>query len=214
MVHFPFILLPEEQCQKHLHGIDTVHKKSRLFFLLVFIVFAALFFWFIGLQCWSNFALHKCYDKTLWEFIKVLVSSVCTVPNAKNTRRSTALGERNPSYLVFVPDTQHRLIPLWFFKSLLGVAVGAERKWASLCTQRHSSGTVLLHCTVQQTLLSSSLRNFPNSFRGTGGLEGIQSFEKGEKTKQKGSKGRVMVLEVPTSFKLVSATIQKRRKRN
>lgn len=28
-----------------------------------------------------------------FEFIKVLVSSVCTVPNARNTRRSTALGE-------------------------------------------------------------------------------------------------------------------------
>lgn len=88
-VLFPFILLPEEQRQTHFHGIDTVHKGAFFFRLQCF----CCSFFFDLLDCsWSDLLFISAMIKP-FEFIKVLVSSVCTVPNARNTRRSTALGE-------------------------------------------------------------------------------------------------------------------------
>lgn len=93
-VVFPFILLPEEQCQTHFQGIDIVHKRAVFF--CVCCCFQCLwcsFFCVDSLDCrWSDFLFISAMIKPS-EFLKVLVSSVCTVPNTRNTRRSTALGE-------------------------------------------------------------------------------------------------------------------------
>lgn len=60
-------------------------------------------------------------------------------------------------------------------------------------------------CTVQQ-LLSSSLLSFPNSFKGIGGLEGIQVLKRG---------GKVFFFfffEVPKSFFVAISNNQKQKK--
>lgn len=96
-----------------------------------------------------------------FEFIKVLVSSVCTVPNARNTRRSTALGETPLIwYCARYPEPSNPTVDsvswvwLWY----------AERKCALLCAQCHTL-VQFPACTVQQLLLPLC-RVFPNSFRG------------------------------------------------
>lgn len=55
----------------------------------------------------------------------------------------------------------------------------AERKCALLCTPVSLFSTIC--CIHSSTAASSSLQNFPNSFKGTGGLEGIQVLKNGGK---------------------------------
>lgn len=87
-VHFPSSCYHKNNA-RHISIKYTQYIRSSCFFFVIFKVFAAPF-WFTGLQL-KQFALHKCYDKTLWIYRSLF--SVCTVPNSRNTRRSTALGE-------------------------------------------------------------------------------------------------------------------------
>lgn len=148
------------------------------------------------LDCsWSDLLFISAMIKP-FEFIKVLVSSVCTVPNARNTRRSTALGEtpliwycaRYPE--PFNPTVDSSLCWVWLWH--------AERKCALLWTQFHSLTVCCMHSS---TAASPSLQSFPNSFRGIGGLEGIQVLKRGK------------VFEVPRSFAAISNN-QKKKKEN
>ncbi len=109
-----------------------------------------------------------------FEFIKVLVS-VCTVPNARNTRRSTAL--EKPLLFGIVPDAQNHPIPLWI-QFLLGVAVACREEVCIYMYPVSLFSTVC--CMHSSTAASSSLQSFPNSFRGIDGLEGIQVLNRGE----------------------------------
>lgn len=121
------------------------------------------------LDCsWSDLLFISAMIKP-FEFIKVLVSSVCTVPNARNTRRSTALGETPLIwYCARYPEPSNH-----------SVSVGcgcrdAERKCAVLC----DSLVQFDACAVQQLLLP--LCSFPNSFSWVGGLGGIQVLRRGQ----------------------------------
>lgn len=89
-----------------------------------------------------------------FEFIKV--SSVCTVPNARNTRRSTALGETPLIwYCARYPEPSDPTVD-----SLLGAAVACGEEVCII---------VSLFSTVQQ-LLPPPCRVLPSSFGGGGGL--------------------------------------------
>lgn len=115
-----------------------------------------------------------------FEFIKVLVSFVCTVPNARNTRRSTALGET--PLIWYCARYPNRPIPLWI-QSLLGVAVARREE---VCIIVYS---VILVYSLLHAQFKSCCFLFAEFSRGTGGLGGIQVLKKGGK-----------VCEVPKSF--------------
>lgn len=126
-----------------------------------------------------------------FEFIKVF--SVCTVPNARNTRRSTAF-RRNPSYLVLCQIPRAVQTPPQI-QSLLGVAVACREEVCIIVYPVSLFSTVFFAaCTVRQLLLPLC-RVFPNSFSGIGRPGGNPSFEKG---------GKVFFFEVPKSFAAIS----------
>lgn len=86
-----------------------------------------------------------------FEFLKVLVSSVCTVPSARNTRRSTALGKK-PLLFGIVPDTQNHPIPLWI-QFLLGVAVARREEVCIVMYPVSLWSTRLLHAQFNSCFL-------------------------------------------------------------
>lgn len=123
-----------------------------------------------------------------FEFIKVLVSSVCTVPNARNTRRSTALGETPLIwYCARYPEPSNPAVD----SVSVGCGCGMQRGSVHCCVLSFTFQYNLLHAQLQLLLLPLC-RVFPNSFRGIGGLEGIQVFKRGK------------VFEVPKSFAAIS----------
>lgn len=124
---FPFVLLPEEHRQMHFHGIDTVKSRS-------FVLFAKFF---NLLDCsWSDLLFVSAMIKP-FEFIKV--SSVCTVPNARNTRGSTALGGTPRIwYCAWHPEPSD---PTAVSVSV-GCGCGTQRGSVRCCTQCHFFSTV------------------------------------------------------------------------
>lgn len=150
------------------NGYSTEEQKflSLKFLLLLFFF---LIYW-IAVE-----AILLLVSAMIKPFELIKVSFFYTVPNARNTRRSTALGE-TPSYLVLcqIPRTvQSRcgfsLCWVWLWH--------AERKCASLLY------AVSLFCTVRcehsSKAVSSSLQSFPNSIQGYWQPGGNPNYEKG-----------------------------------
>lgn len=108
------------------------------------------FFWFIGLQL-KQFALHKCYDKTLWIFKSLSLFCLYSTKRARNTRRSTALGKK-PLLFGIVPDTQNHPIPLWI-QFLLGVAVARREEVCIVMYPVSLWSTRLLHAQFNSCFL-------------------------------------------------------------
>lgn len=113
---------------------------------------------------WSDLLLISAIIKP---FIYI-VSSVCTVPNARNTRRSTALGEIPLIwYCARYPDSSNPTVD-------------------SVCDmQRGNVHFCVPSLTVSQmhgsTTASSSLQNFPKQFqRGISSLERVQVLKMGK----------------------------------
>lgn len=111
---------------------------------------APFFFWFIGLQL-KQFALHKCYDKTLWIFKSLSLFCLYSTKRARNTRRSTALGKK-PLLFGIVPDTQNHPIPLWI-QFLLGVAVARREEVCIVMYPVSLWSTRLLHAQFNSCFL-------------------------------------------------------------
>lgn len=85
-----------------------------------------------------------------FEFIKVLVSSVCTVPNARNTRRSTALGETPLIwYCARYPEPSNPTVD----SVSVGCGCGTQRGSVHLLFTQFHSIQQFAACTVQQLLL-------------------------------------------------------------
>lgn len=158
------------------NGYSTEEQKflSLKFLLLLFFF---LIYW-IAVE-----AILLLVSAMIKPFELIKVSFVYTVPNARNTRRSTALGE-TPSYLVLcqIPRT---------VQSRCGFSVGC-----GCGTQRgsvHRSCT-LFHSSVQfvastlQKLFLPLCKVFPTVSRGIGSLEGIQIMKRGLRGEE-GSKG-------------------------
>lgn len=136
------------------------------------------------------------------ELIKVLVSSVCTVPNKRNTRRSTALGET--PYLVLCQITR----TIQSHEFWMGVAVACrEEVCMPVCSVTHQYLRARLNgCSF---LLAEFF--FPNSFGwGTGGLVRIHVLEKGVRFK----KFQSLMLQSVESKKIKIKKNPKRRERN
>lgn len=75
---------------------------------------------------WSDLLVVSAMIKP-FELINVLVSSVCTVPNTRNTRRSTALGET--PLIWYCARYQNHPIP----RSLDGCGCGVQRGRVHVC---------------------------------------------------------------------------------
>lgn len=94
------------------------------------------------------------------ELIKVLVSSVCTVPNKRNTRRSTALGET--PYLVLCQITR----TIQSHEFWMDVAVACrEEVCMPVCSELHTST-----CVHGSTAAASYLQSFSSPTVLGGGL--------------------------------------------
>lgn len=127
------------------------------------------------LDCsWSDLLFISAMIKP-FEFIKVLVSSVCTVPNARNTRRSTALGETPLIwYCARYPEPSNPTVD----SVSVGCGCVMQRGNVHYCVPSVTLGTVC--CMHSSTAASSSLQSIPNSLMGTGGLEGIHVLKRGK----------------------------------
>lgn len=160
--------------------------KEQYFFLFCFQCFYCSFFDLLNCS-WSDLLFISAMIKP-FEFIKVLVTSVCTVPNARNTRRSTALGETPLIwYCARYPEPSNPAVD----SVSVGCGCGMQRGSVHCCVPSFTFQYTLLHAQLQQLLLPLC-GVFPNSFRGIGGLEGIQVLKRGK------------VFEVPKSFAAIS----------
>lgn len=141
-----------------------------------------------------------------FELIKFLVSSVRTVPNTRNTRRSTALGET--PLIWYCARYQNHPIP----RSLDRCGCGVQRGSVHICvlgvTRQY------LHAQHNGCCFLLSFFSPPDSFRwGTGGLVRIQVFEKGLRSKKFQSL-TMQSVKIPFRQKEESKKSPKKQKRN
>lgn len=133
--------------------------------LLLLIIFLDL------LDCsWSDLLFISAMIKP-FESIKVSVSSVCTVPNARNTRRSTALGET--PLIWCCARTQNPPKP-----AEVSVSVGCGCSVQRGSVHRGVPIVSIICCMHTSPAASSSLQ-FPQQFQGNRRPGGNPSFEKG-----------------------------------
>lgn len=161
--------------------------------------FSLFFFcsFFDLLDCsWSNLLFISAMIKP-FEFIKVLVSSVCTVPNARNTRRSTALGETPLIwYCARYPEPSNSTVD----SVSVGCGCGTQRGSVHCCVPSVTFSDSLLHAQFNGCFFLFA--KFSQQFQGNWRPAGNPSFDKG-----------VRFLKFQ-SLLLQSATIQKWKKQN